>query len=544
MAINIFKIPFRQKEVFYDALEYQEIPVDEVFEARYDYGPKEEQILKKNIIINFFQTLIARLFQSFVYPGASLQIDRQRMLKAKHQLKAIGGKCISLITPDGDTLDGMHLKASDFKTSIEKYFYLYKHTKGSYNSSKKIFTLKKEFYIEEDRGEFIYHKRKKEVQEFIKDLKGLSFAKLKTKEDLPRQQLLFDKARKGTTLYLSSLPSKIEDLPNITKDSNPTVIISTGYHAPYTFYKDLVPMYLMRGINVMMVSTRGFGDSTGIPISYKTKLDVETAYQYLSKIKGVKNKNIIVHGHCQGAGSSTDLASRRKGVHLLVDRSFDNIKNLIRETSCEKISKFFFDKPDIKTNFEENRNKVVKNIKDIVMMLSSKRFVDPIIPSDYNQTSLDKVKNAIASFIKDKRIFEKTGDICAKLFYANDSKLEDTSQPTKKKIFLFVKDTKFIEKISLLVEKIISLAVKYDNIANLQKATGNIGIIIASNDEFISRDKSENLINSCNRATVITTDQEHAGLFLDIGDDDSETEETSKEFNNFIVNVGLARKVF
>lgn len=219
----------------------------------------------------------------------------------------------------------------------------------------------------------------------------------------------------------------------------------------------------------------------------------------LQRIK--KNKNIIVHDHCQGAGSSTDLASRRKGVHLLVDRSFDNIKNLIRETSCEKIS-------------------------------------------NYNQTSLDKVKNAIASFIKDKRIFEKTGDICAKLFYANDSKLEDTSQPTKKKIFLFVKDTKFIEKISLLVEKIISLAVKYDNIANLQKATGNIGIIIASNDEFISRDKSENLINSCNRATVITTDQEHAGLFLDIGDDDSETEETSKEFNNFIVNVGLARKVF
>lgn len=65
---------------------------------------KMNKLLKKNILINFFQTLIARIFLSFAYPGAVMKLDQERVLKTKDQLKAIGAKFISLKTPDGDTL--------------------------------------------------------------------------------------------------------------------------------------------------------------------------------------------------------------------------------------------------------------------------------------------------------------------------------------------------------------------------------------------------------------------------------------------------------
>jgi alpha/beta superfamily hydrolase len=92
----------------------------------------------------------------------------------------------------------------------------------------------------------------------------------------------------------------------------------------------------MRGLDVMMVDFRGYGNNQGLPTAYKTKLDMETAYQYLAKEHGVKNKDLLLHGHCFGAAPATDLAARRKGISIIVDKSFSKFQNIVAREAEEK----------------------------------------------------------------------------------------------------------------------------------------------------------------------------------------------------------------
>lgn len=98
----------------------------------------------------------------------------------------------------------------------------------------------------------------------------------------------------------------------------------------YAAYKGLAA-YLIRGINVMMVDFRGYGRSEGSPTDVRTKLDLDTAYQYLQTQYNIKNEDLIVHGHCLGGGPASDLAARRPGVNLILDRSFSDYREIARE---------------------------------------------------------------------------------------------------------------------------------------------------------------------------------------------------------------------
>lgn len=405
---NIFK-----KEIFYDALEYQDIPTDEVFKAEYKYGPEEEHIIKKNIIINFFQTLLALLFQSFIYPGASVKLDESRFFKTKHQLKAIGGRFIDLKTPDGDTLEAVHIKATDFKKSIERYFYIFEKKNVSFNSKESYLTLRPEFCVEvisESGTELVPNK---EAKEFIEYLEALNFSSLLSKEPLPykeekgvndkRQKInyfqsFFCNKVKGPKLGLHSLARENSSISSVMErqTSHPTVIISGGNQTNYGVYKDRAASYLIRGLDVILYHPRGYGKSTGNPTSYKTDLDLETVYQYLSKEKKVENKDILLHGHCLGGGLSSTLAARRKGINLLLDRSFSKFSDESEVLAAQyyrkgirSLKKFF---PSKIISYLTN-DSISQNIGQLFSRILSLSVIYD------NETNLSKIKGNIALII-------------------------------------------------------------------------------------------------------------------------------------------------
>lgn len=516
MIANIFKSPFGQKEVSYDSSKYKNIPVDEVFQAEYKYGPEEEQILKQNILINFFQSLIARLFQAFAYPGASMKLDQERVLKTKHQLKAIGAKFLSLKTPDRDTLEGIHLKASDFKASIRKYFYVYQEKNDPYNSSEKVLILRDKFCNKTRKGFLFSYTRvtpNEEAKKFIDLIEGLKFTNSyfgsmpSEKKVQPGNVLVktidyvesfFINKVHGYNLPFYSLAQSAPNLPSIEekRSSNPTVIIAGGNNTTYGSYKDLAVHYLMRGVDVMMVNARGYGESTGVPTSHKTKLDLETAYQYLSKKQKVENKDLLVHGHCIGGGSATDLAARRQGVNLLLDRSFSTFEEQSKYIAYDYCSDF-------------------------------KYTLETILP---------KWKDFFEKFFSDK--------------YDEESKWGKI----RNKITLLTKEHDIPEKLSNVIAKVMSWGISYNNTENLQKIKGKIALVLDSNDGFIKKDAGRKQMNSCNERKIIITNVGHGPSWINVDRSDSWLDRISNkqknrhhfstEFNEFLMSANLYRKVF
>lgn len=476
---NVFKNPFADKKISYDTVEIQDISNNTIFAADYNYGSKDEQVIKKNIIIHFLQTILIRLCQALIYPGSNLKLDIERHERTKSQLEAIGGESITMKTPDGDFIKGMYLKSTNFKSSIEKYCYLFK-SEDTELSTHQTLTIKKEFCIEKKCEEtcscentVAYTKLvpNEEVQEFLEYLKGLKAIEGSGNKPLFNYEKaslftsLFQKFRqkdkiRGFHLNLSSLPKDTPDLDETTTTSHPTVIIAGGSNGLSNSYKALATSYLLRGIDVMLVDFRGYGESTGNPTPYKTKLDLETAYQYLSKEQCVENKDLLVHGHCLGAGAATDLAARRKGVNILVDRSFAKYSNLAIEDIPEKLSDFII-------------STITWNKKESSQTLS--KLISRIIPFSY----------------------------------------------------------------------IIPSIMEYDNKTNLKKVQGKIAFVIdTSDDETIPKEEINEQIMSCKQAKVIYTDIGHSENWINSGDETTSEFETTVQFNEFLKEIGLARRVF
>lgn len=301
-----------------------------IFCARYDYGTKEQQIINKNALISLIETLIVRIFKAMIYTGASFLrnsfIDPARIETARKQLSSIGAESVKLKTPDGDILDGMYLNANNFKSKLEKLFYVVETEEDGIIKQK--LTIKPEFCTPEEQktlsGEpYYYLKPNDEVQSFLNDIEGIGIS-INKNEFLSIEFNTF-----GPCIEISNIS---KNLPVITdeKNSHPTALFAAGSATCYPCLKNLAAAYLLRGINVMMIDFRGYGASEGSPTTHKTKLDLETAYQYLSKEKGVENKDLVVHAHCLGGGAATDLAARRKGVNLILDRSFSEYREVAR----------------------------------------------------------------------------------------------------------------------------------------------------------------------------------------------------------------------
>ena len=182
---------------------------------------------------------------------------------------------------------------------------------------------------------------------------------------------------------------------------------------------------------------------------------------YLSKEKGVKNKDLLVYGHCQGAGSSTDLAARRKGVNIMVDRSFANYHTILKEKAPRTIYSHF------SAGVHTSRKFLKKNILPKIYLLNEEKKA---------RKNLKKLSNDILSWIKEKKVSEK------------------------------------LSKIAI---PILSTCINYDNATNLSKIEGKIAFVISKEDNIIPAEEYKKQRNSCAEKTKIFTDLDHSGGWVD-----------------------------
>lgn len=274
------------------------------FIASYQYGEQSEWIRKPSRLAQLFQTLVVMPFKTMIYPAASFLktrwVDSERIAAGKQALQMIGGQSTKIQTPDGDVIDGMYLDAATFKALVTMYFDVFEETQedGTVYQELRIRPELCNRITRKNKNtgqEFTYLEPKPEVAAFVRTISKMG-------GDVRECALLNQETNeRGMTITVGR--SNQQEAPHHQGTlSQPTVLIAQGSGINYPAYKSLAFEYLLRGMNVMMVDFRGYGESTGSPTSHKTKLDLEAAYQYLSSVKHLQPHDLVVHGHCLGGG--------------------------------------------------------------------------------------------------------------------------------------------------------------------------------------------------------------------------------------------------
>jgi hypothetical protein len=179
-------------------------------------------------------------------------------------------------------------------------------------------------------GTFEYLRPNEEALKFIHLLDELKMP-AKQYGEIPNSS-----GKRGYIIPLGILSNNIKN--ESEGESSPTALISHGSASTYAAYKGLAISYLLKGLNVMLIDLRGYGKSEGTPTDHKTKLDFETAYQYLSSEKKLKNSDLLVHGYCLSGGPASDLSARREGVNVILDRTFADFVD-VAKNNYKKIEK-------------------------------------------------------------------------------------------------------------------------------------------------------------------------------------------------------------
>lgn len=364
------------------------------FEAVYNFGNESEQIKPKNIFLESINSAVTRPLKSIIFPGAALIIkdiiiDSKRVEKATQQLLNLGGQQLNLKTPDGEVIDSMYMDTKGFKEYLEKYCDLIENENDDGTISQ-MMTLKPEYcerVIKTDPDKFTLMAPlpSPEVKEFLKTVEGLFSI---VQDNLLHQE----KQIRGLTIDLGRIPKTL--LKKDADGSSPTVLIAGGAGMSYALFKEMAVTYLMRGINVMMVDYRGYGKSEGSPTDNKLKLDLETAYQYLIKEKHVENKQLLLHGYCLGGAPTTDLAARRPGVNIVLDRTFANFTDLVKER-LPVIKSIVHRIMPIIINFNNAEN--VKKIEGKINFVFAEE--DQVIPKSQNEKLVDNVPETSESHV-------------------------------------------------------------------------------------------------------------------------------------------------
>lgn len=167
----------------------------------------------------------------------------------------------------------------------------------------------------------------------------------------------------------------------------------------YLLHANAIKMLSKYG-SVFLFDYRGYGASTGIPSEDGIYTDVLSVWHYLTEIKKIDPKNIVVYGHSMGTTISSHMVS------YLANKKLPLPKSLILEApflTTKKIAEYlFFNIPwlkyfvVLKFNTIHNVKNIKKHYKDFnVVVLHGDK--DILIPQIHGQELCDKTKSTFIS---------------------------------------------------------------------------------------------------------------------------------------------------
>ena len=107
-----------------------------------------------------------------------------------------------------------------------------------------------------------------------------------------------------------------------------TVILFHGNAGNIGHRLEKIMIFNDLGLNVFVFDYRGYGKSLGAPSESGFYKDAETAYDYLTKERGIPQDEIILYGESIGGAVAVHLA-KGKGVRALItEEAFSSIKDM------------------------------------------------------------------------------------------------------------------------------------------------------------------------------------------------------------------------
>ena len=125
-------------------------------------------------------------------------------------------------------------------------------------------------------------------------------------------------------------------------------------------------------VNFLIIAWRGFSGNAGKPNEKALYEDAESAIKWL-KMKGVKEKNIILYGESLGTGVVVEVAQNKNYAGIILESPFTSMVNI-----GKKYYPFFPVSLLLKDKFESYKK--INNIFVPVLIMHGK--VDKIVPYD------------------------------------------------------------------------------------------------------------------------------------------------------------------
>ncbi|MCW9707811.1 alpha/beta hydrolase [Fodinibius salsisoli] len=82
------------------------------------------------------------------------------------------------------------------------------------------------------------------------------------------------------------------------------------------------------GVNVFIFDYRGYGKSEGSPSEQGTYRDAKAAWDYLTTVRGIDSKNIIIKGRSLGGAIAAWLGARTNPAALIIESTFTSAADL------------------------------------------------------------------------------------------------------------------------------------------------------------------------------------------------------------------------
>ncbi|MFC1709342.1 alpha/beta hydrolase [Candidatus Omnitrophota bacterium] len=133
---------------------------------------------------------------------------------------------------------------------------------------------------------------------------------------------VFIKTQDGPTINAWFVPAK---------DSRYTILFCHGNGGNISHRVGKIEIFNKLGLNMFIFDYRGYGKSEGGPSEQGIYLDVQAAYNYLVKEKGISEDSIVVYGESLGAAVAVDLASRAKLKAVILEGAFTSAKDMSSE---------------------------------------------------------------------------------------------------------------------------------------------------------------------------------------------------------------------
>ena len=114
------------------------------------------------------------------------------------------------------------------------------------------------------------------------------------------------------------------------QDKAKTLLFFHGNAGNISHRGESVSIFHDLGLNVLIFDYRGYGQSKGKPGEQGLYNDARAAWRYLTKVKNIAERNIILFGRSLGGAVAIKLATEVQAGGLIVESTFSSARDMAR----------------------------------------------------------------------------------------------------------------------------------------------------------------------------------------------------------------------